>query len=62
MQQIHASEKDYQSACSLLGFGVDYAEYSMAHYTRVLFLLSKGMVFSFYHEFIILKVINICDK
>ncbi|ODN05016.1 MAU2 chromatid cohesion factor [Orchesella cincta] len=44
LSQIHASEKDYQSACSLLGFGVDYAEYSMAHYTRVLFLLSKGML------------------
>lgn len=43
-QQIHATEKDYQLASSLLGVGVDYAHISNAYYTRVLFLLSKGMV------------------
>lgn len=37
-------EKDYQSAVSLVGFGSDFAEYSSAPYTRVLFLLSKAMV------------------
>ncbi|RZC38375.1 MAU2 chromatid cohesion factor -like [Asbolus verrucosus] len=44
LAQIHATEKDYQLASSLLGVGVDYAHISNASYTRVLFLLSKGMV------------------
>ncbi|KAF5304882.1 hypothetical protein FQR65_LT00766 [Abscondita terminalis] len=44
LQQIHATEKDYQLASSLLGVGVDYAHISNASYTRVLFLLSKGML------------------
>lgn len=44
LQQIHASERDYELASSLLGVGVDYAHISNAAYTRVLFLLSRGMV------------------
>lgn len=44
LAQIHATEKDYQLASSLLGVGVDYAHISNACYTRVLFLLSKGML------------------
>jgi len=44
LQQIHASEHDYELASSLLGVGVDYAHISNAAYTRVLFLLSRGMV------------------
>ncbi|XP_018334561.1 MAU2 chromatid cohesion factor homolog, partial [Agrilus planipennis] len=44
LAQIHAAEKDYQLASSLLGVGVDYAHISNAYYTRVLFLLSKGML------------------
>jgi MAternally-affected-uncoordination protein len=44
LQQIHASERDYELASSLLGVGVDYAHISNAGYTRVLFLLSRGMV------------------
>ncbi|XP_044745228.1 MAU2 chromatid cohesion factor homolog [Coccinella septempunctata] len=44
LAQIHATEKDYQLASSLLGVGVDYAHISNAYYTRVLFLLSKGML------------------
>ncbi|CAH1365294.1 hypothetical protein MTP99_001574 [Tenebrio molitor] len=44
LAQIHATEKDYQLASSLLGVGVDYAHISNASYTRVLFLLSKGML------------------
>lgn len=44
LQQIHATEKDYQLASSLLSVGVDYAHISNASYTRVLFLLSRGMV------------------
>lgn len=41
---MHATEKDYTLATSLLAVGVDYAHISNAYYTRVLFLLSKGMV------------------
>ncbi|XP_017785266.1 PREDICTED: MAU2 chromatid cohesion factor homolog [Nicrophorus vespilloides] len=44
LAQIHATEKDYQLASSLLSVGVDYAHISNAYYTRVLFLLSKGML------------------
>lgn len=44
LAQIHAIEKDYALASSLLGVGVDYAHISNAYYTRVLFLLSKGML------------------
>ncbi|XP_046399087.1 MAU2 chromatid cohesion factor homolog [Ischnura elegans] len=44
LAQIHASEKYYQLAYSLLEVGVDYANISAASYTRVLFLLSKGML------------------
>lgn len=44
LAQIHANEKDYQLASSLLGVGVDFAHMSNAYYTRVLFLLSKGML------------------
>ncbi|XP_050296968.1 MAU2 chromatid cohesion factor homolog [Anthonomus grandis grandis] len=44
LAQIHAVEKEYASASSLLGVGVDYAQISNAYYTRILFLLSKGML------------------
>ncbi|XP_049830848.1 MAU2 chromatid cohesion factor homolog isoform X3 [Schistocerca gregaria] len=44
LAQIHASERDYEVASSLLGVGVDYAHISSAAYTRVLFLLSRGML------------------
>uniref|UniRef100_A0A8D9DUB9 MAU2 chromatid cohesion factor homolog n=1 Tax=Cacopsylla melanoneura TaxID=428564 RepID=A0A8D9DUB9_9HEMI len=44
LAQIHATEKDYELASSLLGVGVDYANISNAHYTRVLFLLSRCML------------------
>uniref|UniRef100_T1I449 Cohesin loading complex subunit SCC4 homolog n=1 Tax=Rhodnius prolixus TaxID=13249 RepID=T1I449_RHOPR len=44
LAQIHASERDYELACSLLSVGVDYAHISSAHYTRVLFLLSRCML------------------
>lgn len=43
-QQIHATEREYEVASSLLGVGVDYAQISNAAYTRVLFLLSRVMV------------------
>ncbi|XP_066249713.1 MAU2 chromatid cohesion factor homolog [Euwallacea similis] len=44
LAQMHATEKDYAVATSLLGVGVDYAHISNAYYTRILFLLSKGML------------------
>nr|CAD7613656.1 unnamed protein product [Timema genevievae] len=44
LAQIHATERDYELASSLLGVGVDYAHISSAFYTRVLFLLSRCMV------------------
>ena len=43
-QQIHASEKDFVVASSLLAVGVDYSHISNANYTRVLFLLSRCML------------------
>ncbi|GIX72970.1 MAU2 chromatid cohesion factor homolog [Caerostris extrusa] len=44
LAHFHASEKDYVSACNVLGIGADFAHVSGAHYTRILFLLSKGML------------------
>lgn len=51
-QQIHATEKEYEVASSLLGVGVDYAQISNVAYTRVLFLLSRVMVSLFIHNYI----------
>uniref|UniRef100_A0A2A4JQA7 MAU2 chromatid cohesion factor homolog n=1 Tax=Heliothis virescens TaxID=7102 RepID=A0A2A4JQA7_HELVI len=44
LAQIHATEKEYEVASSLLGVGVDYAQISNVAYTRVLFLLSRVML------------------
>ncbi|EZA56933.1 hypothetical protein DMN91_001333 [Ooceraea biroi] len=44
LAQIHASEKDFVAASSLLAVGVDYSHISNASYTRVLFLLSRCML------------------
>ena len=43
-QQLHAKEKDFVSACGLLGVGVEFTRISGAGYTQILFLLSKAMV------------------
>ncbi|CAD0203012.1 unnamed protein product [Chrysodeixis includens] len=43
-KQIHATEREYEVASSLLGVGVDYAQISNVAYTRVLFLLSRVML------------------
>ncbi|KAJ8303992.1 hypothetical protein KUTeg_017575 [Tegillarca granosa] len=43
-QQIHAAEKDYNSACHLLGVGAEFAATARSDYSRLLFLLSKGML------------------
>ncbi|KAK7115368.1 MAU2 chromatid cohesion factor homolog isoform X2 [Littorina saxatilis] len=44
LAQIHASEKDFVSAKSLLSVGADFAAAARSDYTRLLFLLSKGML------------------
>ncbi|KAK7586267.1 hypothetical protein V9T40_004143 [Parthenolecanium corni] len=44
LAQIHAIERDYESATGLLGVGVDYANISSANYTKVLFMLSRCML------------------
>lgn len=44
LAQIHALEKDMVSAMSLLSVGADYAAAARSEYTRLLFLLSKGML------------------
>ncbi|XP_053615110.1 MAU2 chromatid cohesion factor homolog [Plodia interpunctella] len=44
LAQIHATEREYEVASSLLAVGVDYAQISNAAYTRVLFLLSRVML------------------
>ncbi|XP_065210046.1 MAU2 chromatid cohesion factor homolog [Planococcus citri] len=44
LAQIHATEKDYESASRLLEVGVDYAHISSASYTKVLFMLSRSML------------------
>ncbi|XP_054160592.1 MAU2 chromatid cohesion factor homolog [Oppia nitens] len=43
LAQIHANDKEYHLASNILSVGADYANNSGAHYTRILFLLSKGM-------------------
>ncbi|KAF0299353.1 MAU2 chromatid cohesion factor [Amphibalanus amphitrite] len=42
--QLHAKEKDFVSACGLLGVGVEFTRISGAGYTQILFLLSKAML------------------
>jgi len=37
-------ERDYVSATALLSRGADYAAANRSEYTKILFLLSKGMV------------------
>ncbi|XP_014777387.1 MAU2 chromatid cohesion factor homolog [Octopus bimaculoides] len=44
LAQIHASERDYVSACQLLGVGSEFALSAKSDYLRLLFLLSKGML------------------
>ncbi|XP_054710843.1 MAU2 chromatid cohesion factor homolog [Uloborus diversus] len=44
LAHLHASEKEYAAACNVLGVGAEYAHISGAQYTRILFLLSKGML------------------
>ena len=43
-QQLHVGEGDFTSAITLLSRGAEYAARKQADYTKLLFLLSKGMV------------------
>ncbi|XP_077514835.1 mau2 sister chromatid cohesion factor [Amblyomma americanum] len=42
--QMLATERDYPNACSFLSMGAEYAHMTGAQYTRILFLLSEGML------------------
>ncbi|XP_064474441.1 MAU2 chromatid cohesion factor homolog [Ornithodoros turicata] len=42
--QIYAAERDYNTACRFLSMGAEYAHVAGAQYTRILFLLSEGML------------------
>lgn len=44
-------EKDYNSAVQILGAGVDFAFMAGAYYTRMLFLLSKAMLYLLERKF-----------
>ena len=44
LSQVHVMEHDYLAASNVLSAGVDFAQVSQAYYTRILFLLSKGMM------------------
>ncbi|XP_071964873.1 MAU2 chromatid cohesion factor homolog [Antedon mediterranea] len=50
LAQIHTHEKDFLSACELLGVGADYAAVAGSEYTQTLFLLSKGMLLLIEHK------------
>lgn len=43
-QQIYAIQRDHTSACHYLQVGADFAGSAHSEYTRLLFILSKGMV------------------
>ncbi|XP_014285477.1 MAU2 chromatid cohesion factor homolog [Halyomorpha halys] len=62
LAQIHATEKDYELACSLLSVGSDYAQISSANYTRLLFLLSRCMLMLIDKKFSdVLQLLNQCS-
>lgn len=44
MQQIHANDLEYSEAANVLNVGAEFAYLSGAHYTRILFLLSRSMM------------------
>ena len=44
LAQCYASSREYSNAASVLSNGAEYAYSVGAHYSRILFLLSKGMV------------------
>ena len=46
-------EKDYNSAVQILSAGVEFANYVNAYYCRMLFLLSKTMLFLLEREYLL---------
>ncbi|XP_074651649.1 MAU2 chromatid cohesion factor homolog [Tubulanus polymorphus] len=44
LAQLHTLEKDFVSASELLGVGAEFSHVKRAEHTRILFLLSKGMI------------------
>ncbi|XP_022329171.1 MAU2 chromatid cohesion factor homolog [Crassostrea virginica] len=44
LAQIYAIQRDYLSACHYLQIGADFAGSAHSEYTRLLFILSKGML------------------
>jgi len=44
LAQIHTAEKDWVSAVNLMRIGADYASSVRSDYTRLLFMLSRGMI------------------
>jgi len=51
LANIYVIEKDYNSAVQILGAGVDFAFMAGAYYTRMLFLLSKAMLYLLERKF-----------
>jgi len=51
LANIHAAEKDYNSAVSFLGAGDDFAHMAGAYYARMFFLLSKAMLYLLERKF-----------
>ena len=51
LQNIYVIEKDYNSAVQILGAGVDFAFMARAYYTRMLFWLSKAMLYLLERKF-----------
>lgn len=51
LANIQAGEKDYVSAVSILGAGVDFAYMAGANYARMFFLLSKAMLYLLERKF-----------
>ncbi len=51
LANIYVVEKDYNSAVQILGAGVDFAYMAGANYTRMLFMLSKAMLFLLERKF-----------
>ncbi|GFR91670.1 MAU2 chromatid cohesion factor homolog, partial [Elysia marginata] len=44
LAQLHTSEKDWNAAMGIMGMGADYALSVRSEYTRLLFMLSRGMI------------------
>ncbi|XP_033750418.1 MAU2 chromatid cohesion factor homolog [Pecten maximus] len=45
LAQIHSIEKDFVTACQLLTAGAEFSDTAHSEYTKLLFVLSKGMLY-----------------